>query len=104
MPGLPFVLIAILLLQGVLVLTLGILRPRSLLRRWAKDNEYEILRSKRCRSLLQSFVFAGLGEQIVYRVVIRSPDDQIRQGMIRVGGLFWGTLVYQIKERWDEGS
>ncbi len=86
----------------VAVLIFRYSRAKSILERWAEENEYEIVSSEH-RWLGGPFFWGTSASQEVYYVTIRTLNGQIRKGWVRCGGWFGGVLFSnQADVEWDE--
>ncbi|SRR6266481_5077471 len=71
---------------------LTIWRANSILRKWALENGFEVLRFERC------FFTGGFGwfttsrNQIVYSILVKDRWNEERSGWLRCGSYFGGVL------------
>ncbi len=79
-----------------------IARSRKLLKRWANNNNCEILQSDH-RSLFRGpFFWTTTRGQAVYFVRIRDAAGNVRTGWVRCGSFWAGMLSDKTEVRWDD--
>jgi hypothetical protein len=93
-------LFAILIVLAVIALLVALVlldyfRSRTILRHWARDKGYTILASE----------YRSAPEDTPWHVTVRTPDGDIRRGLVRCGSPFWGVWKDEAAViRWDEES
>lgn len=95
--------LAILIVVGIvaLALYLHITRSQKLLRRWAEENRYELLRARHRMFRKGPFIWSSRG-QTVYRVEVRDKQGLVRKGWVRCGSWWAGVFSDKVEARWDE--
>ena len=78
-----------------------ITRSQHLLKIWAQDNGYEIIRSEFRMFRKGPFMLSGRS-QTVYRVALRDEAGRTRTAWVRCGGWFSGVFRDQVEAKWDE--
>jgi hypothetical protein len=89
------------LLLGVLVVNYAweYFRGRALLNRWAEENGFEILYSRRPILNAGPFTWHTSRWQVVYSVRVRDRQGKDRSGWVKLGS-FWGGLFSSQTEEW----
>jgi hypothetical protein len=76
-------------------------RSSSLLRQWAEENGYRIVR-KRYRNFFKGpFFWTSTSGQTVYYVTVEDDAGNRRSGWARCGGWWFGLLSNHVEVRWD---
>ena|SRR5205814_9183863 len=97
-----FCFILLLLILGVGLTLWNFNRANSMLRDWAASNGYTIV-EKEYRSFFKGpFFWTASRSQIIYRVVIRDDERNVRSGWVKLGSWWFGVLSNQVDIRWDE--
>jgi hypothetical protein len=79
---------------------LTIWRANSILRNWALENGFEVLRFERC------FFTGGFGwfttsrNQIVYSILVRDRSNEERSGWLRCGSYFGVLFSNEAEVKW----
>lgn len=89
------------LILGIGMMAWSISRSSQLLERWASENNYKILESKICWFNKGPFFWTTFRGQMVYRVVVRTPNAKIQHGWVRCGGRWLGLLQDDVEEEWE---
>jgi len=76
-------------------------RSRDLLNRWASNNGHQILHSEFRWFRRGPFFWTSSKGQMIYHVVVRTPDGHTRRGWVRCGSFWWGLLQDKVQERWE---
>ena len=76
-------------------------RSRTLLNLWVSENGYQIVHSELRWWRRGHLFWTSARGQMVYHVVVRTPDDSTRRGWVRCGSFFWGLLQDRVEERWE---
>jgi hypothetical protein len=95
------------IILAVITIVLGfykltIWRAKSILRKWALENGFEVLRFERC------FFTAGFGwfttsrNQIVYSILVRDQSNDERSGWLRCGSYFGVIFSNDAEVKWKE--
>jgi hypothetical protein len=77
---------------------------KAILRKWAKENGFQIVKSRQGSFFTGRFKWWTNGRmQDIYFVKVRDQDGHERSGWVRCGSFFGGVLFSnQIEVRWDE--
>jgi hypothetical protein len=75
---------------------LGIRERDKSLRKWASDNQFELLHFERCFFTGGFSLLTTSRRQTVYFVRVRDHESHERSGWVRVGG-FWGGDGMEVK-------
>lgn len=94
---LPFALLALL---GILTTVWRRARERAILRRWARDNHYELRQVNR-RHLRRGPFQWSLGARPVFRVDLQDHHGRSARAWVRCGSYWLGLLSNRIDVRWD---
>jgi hypothetical protein len=89
---------------GFVCLVVGFfLRSRAILRRWARDNGYEIVRVHRGAALRSPFPKLSPGRQwqTIYHITVRDRTGKKRSCWLRCGSAILGILIYKTEVIWD---
>ena len=76
-------------------------RSGSLLKRWANENEFQILDSKLSSSGPPSWNWTSSRSQTVYSVHVRDKHGLERRGWVRCGSFWAGVFNDKTEVRWD---
>ena len=76
-------------------------RGREILNLWAQTNGYRIISSEIRWFNRGPFFWTTSKGQMVYYLVIQTPDGQTKRGYVRCGSFFWGIMKEQVEERWE---
>ncbi len=76
-------------------------RSSSLLRQWAANNGYHIVRQDYRHFFKGPFFWTSTNGQAVYYVVVEDPAGTMRSGWVRCGGWWLGLLSDHVEVRWD---
>jgi hypothetical protein len=76
-------------------------RSSSLLRQWAANNGYRIVRQEYCHFFKGPFSWTSTKGQTVYQVVVEDSAGTRRRGWVRCGGWWLGLLSDNVEARWD---
>jgi hypothetical protein len=76
-------------------------RGREILNLWAQTKGYRIISSEIRWFNRGPFFWTTSKGQMVYYVVIQTPDGQTKRGYVRCGSFFWGLMKEQVEERWE---
>ena len=86
---------------GAGLLALEKRRSDSILRKWAAENGFELLRSQRCFSS-GAFCWVTSMKTSVYLVTVRDRENRDRSGWVRCGSPFAGLFSNQTEVKWKE--
>jgi hypothetical protein len=86
---------------GVAAFAWHISRSRSLLQRWAAENDYSILNSEYRYFSKGPFFWTSSKGQTVYYVTVRDHEGNIRTGWVRCGSWWLGLLSDKTEVRWE---
>jgi hypothetical protein len=78
------------------------LRSRSLLRRWANENGFQVLDSKLSPSGPLSWTSSR--SQTVYSVRVRDKNGRERRGWVRCGSFWAGVFSNKTEVRWENDT
>ena len=98
-----FVPFAITALVIVVLVVWHHLRSRSLLKEWAAEHGFEILRSEYRNLARGPFSWSSRG-QAVYYVTVRDNRGTKRSGWVNCGGRFFGLLTEKAEVKWEHQS
>jgi hypothetical protein len=76
-------------------------RSRAMVRKWAKDNNYTLLK-KEHRIFRKGPYFISGRNQAVYRVVVRDATGRKQKGWVRCGSWFGGVFGNIVEAQMDE--
>ncbi len=76
-------------------------RAESLLQRWAETNGYELCH-KEPKLLFKGPFFWSTKSQAVYRVTVRDPEGNQRNGWVLLGTILQGVFGDKAQVRWDD--
>lgn len=89
------------LLVLLAVLTFYYLRPLFILKQWADENQFELLRSERRKFLSGPFFFTLSHGRTVFRVTVRARDGKEYMGWVRCGGRLLDSIFNKAEVRWN---
>ncbi len=95
------ILIVIIAGVGVAAFVWHISRSRSLLQRWAAENDYTILNSDYRYFSKGPFFWTSSKGQTVYHVTVRDHEGNVRNGWVRCGSWWLGLLSDKTEVRWE---
>jgi hypothetical protein len=95
------VLVIVAVLLGVGGLAWHFSRSRALLKRWAKENGFEIIESSYRNHLKGPFFWTSSRGQTVYRVTVRDARGVERSGWVRCGAWWAGLFSDKVEVRWE---
>jgi len=98
----PIILVVAALGLGLAVMTWSWSQGRRILEQWAQTKGYRIVSSEVRWLRRGPFFWTTSKGQMVYYVVVDTPDGQTRRGYVRCGSFFWGLLNDKAEERWEE--
>ena len=76
------------------------LRGRSVLKRWAYENGFQILKSKTASSFAGSLTW-NYGQTIFY-IQVRDKNGKVRDGWVRCGSFWAGVWSNKTEIRWKD--
>src|SRR4051812_45417745 len=76
-------------------------RSNSLLRQWAANNGYHIVRQEYRHLRKDPFFWTSTKGQTVYHVTVEDSTGSRRSGWVRCGGWWLGLLSDHVEVRWD---
>ena len=77
-------------------------RSQSLLKQWANQNQYKILKSEN-RNIFRGPYFLRSSEgQTVYHVTLQDTTGRIRSGWVRCGGWWAGLFTNKVDVKWED--
>jgi hypothetical protein len=79
----------------------GASRSRSLLRRWASDNGFQILDFKLNLFRPSGWNWTSSNNQMVYFVRVRDKDGRERRGWVRCGNFWVGIFSSKTEVKWE---
>jgi hypothetical protein len=79
-------------------------RGRSLLNRWAQENNFQILDFEMRTLSAGPFTWTSSRNQIVYFVHVRDREGKERSGWVRCGSFWGGILSDKTEVRWKDES
>lgn len=97
----PVALVVVALGLGLTLMVWSLSRGRQILEQWAQSGGYRILSSERRWFRRGPFFWTTSKGQVVYHVVVQTPDGGTRRGYVRCGGFFWGMMSDKAEERWE---
>jgi hypothetical protein len=77
-------------------------RSNSLLREWAAQNRYRIIRQEFRNFVRGPFCWTSTKGQTVHYVVVEDSDGNKRSGWVRCGSWWFGLLSDKVRVRWDD--
>jgi hypothetical protein len=77
-------------------------RSRTLLKRWAMQNDYALLSSQYRYLRKGPFTWTSSKNQTVYYVTVRDKQNHIRSGWVCCGGWWLGVYSDKTEVSWDE--
>lgn len=78
-------------------------RGRSLLNRWAEENDLELLETEYRWLRRGPFFFRSNDKNAVYRITARDREGRTRSGYARCGGFWFGMwLSPDVTVEWDD--
>jgi hypothetical protein len=77
-------------------------RSRTLLERWAMQNDFELLSSDYRYLRKGPFTWTSSRNQTVYFVTVRDKQNQVRSGWVRCGGWWVGLYSDKTEVAWDD--
>jgi hypothetical protein len=99
MQNAPPVVVFVVVVIGVLAWHAS--RSRSLLQRWAAENDYTILNSEYRYFSKGPFFWTSSKGQTVYYVSVRDHEGNVRNGWVRCGSWWLGVLSDKTEVRWE---
>jgi hypothetical protein len=97
LPVVPFTITVVLIAALVLWHSLW---SRSMLKQWAAEHGFEILRSEYRNVARGPFSWSSRG-QAVYYVTVRDGRGAERSGWVNCGGRFFGLLPEKAEVKWE---
>lgn len=86
----------------ILMVYLQTLWAKGLIRQWALNNDWEIIRCRLRLFRLGPFSYFGSSAgQYIFRIEAMNNGGTIRTGYARAGGFFFGLLRRRVEVRWD---
>ena len=87
---------------GVGLVVFHFSRSDALLRRWAEENGYRLLRQEYCWFFKGHFFWTSSRGQTVYYVVVEDPSGEVHRGWVRCGSWWFGLLSDKAEVRWED--
>ena len=97
----PLLLIVVLLAFGVVMTIWTFSRARQILEGWAADNGYQLVSSQFRWLRRGPFFWTSSKGQMIYYVVVRTPNGRTRRGWVRCGSFFWGVMRDKAEAKWE---
>jgi hypothetical protein len=97
----PLLLIIVFFAFGVVMTIWTFSRGRAILEGWAAENGYRLVSSQFRWLRRGPFFWTSSKGQIVYYVVVRTPDGRTRRGWVRCGSFFWGVMRDKAEAEWE---
>ena len=77
-------------------------RAGRILERWARENCYRILSSRRCWFWQGPFFLRSSDDQAVFKITVADGPGQVRRGWVRCGSFWAGLLSNRAEVRWGK--
>lgn len=78
-------------------------RSENMLRRWAAEHGYELLRAEFRMFRKGPFIWSSRS-QVVYRIEVRDAEGNTHAGWARCGSWWLGLAQEMVETRWDDES
>ena len=98
------ILIALVLciLTGIVNYRLRLRKARSILDKWAKSQNIEIISAKPRSIFCGLFSIRGSKSQQVFQITTRMSNGQTRQGYANCGTMIMGLMSEKVNVRWED--